>query len=461
MLIRTASHITVDSILAVAAIKISVALLPRFTGVDGDLFAVNPATATIFATVAIFSAFLMQVYCLNERPRKREIAIRVALGGMISCLPFLALYILVPQLMPAKFVLLIAILIFIVAQCLTHILHWKLLASPRILIIGTGLLARQVAETTANGRINGVVAGFVTCSADLDEELEAERTKPDAEMLPAPIVGISSNLPALASSLRIDIIIIALSERRGVFPVRELLQCKMKGIEILDAPSFCERACSKLMLEHITPSWFILSDGFRRTTFFIIFKRFSDIILSSVGLLLTAPLYPLIALIIKLDSRGPLFLSQTRVGENEELFDIYKFRTMKSDAEKATGAVWSEKNDPRITRVGVFMRTMRIDELPQFYNVLKGDMSFIGPRPERPEFVETLKQIIPYYSKRHFVKPGITGWAQVSYPYGSTVDDAIEKLRYDLYYIKNLSPFLDLLIFFETIKVVLFGLGGR
>ena len=176
---------------------------------------------------------------------------------------------------------------------------------------------------------------------------------------------------------------------------------------------------------------------------------------------MTLPFFPLIALAIKLDSPGPVFFRQERVGNKEQLFKLFKFRTMGQDAEKGTGAVWAEKNDPRVTRLGRFFRGSRIDEIPQLINVLRGDMSFVGPRPERPEFVEKLKQVIPFYSKRHFIKPGLTGWAQVRYSYGSTVEDAVEKLRYDLYYIKNICPFLDTLIFFETIKVVLFGFGGR
>jgi sugar transferase (PEP-CTERM system associated) len=229
----------------------------------------------------------------------------------------------------------------------------------------------------------------------------------------------------------------------------------------MDAPSFYELVHGKLMLEHITPSWIIFSSGFRRPIYFNICKRYIDIVLSLAGLSLTLPFFPIIALAIKLDSPGPVFFRQIRVGNKEKMFNLYKFRSMRQDAEEKTGAIWAAKNDPRVTRLGSFFRKSRVDEIPQLYNVLRGDMSFVGPRPERPEFVEKLKQVIPYYSKRHFIKPGVTGWAQVRYPYGSSVEDAIEKLRYDLFYIKNLSPFLDTLIFFETIKVVLFGRGGQ
>jgi exopolysaccharide biosynthesis polyprenyl glycosylphosphotransferase len=192
-----------------------------------------------------------------------------------------------------------------------------------------------------------------------------------------------------------------------------------------------------------------------------LYKRVIDVVFSIAGLILTAPLLPMIALMIKIDSRGPLFLKQIRVGEMEKKFLLYKFRSMRSDAEKECGAVWATKDDPRITRVGKFLRKTRIDELPQLFNVLKGDMSLVGPRPERPEFIVKLKKHIPYYSERHFVKPGVTGWAQIRYPYGASVEDAIEKLRYDLYYIKNISLFLDTQIILETAKVMLLGRGGR
>jgi exopolysaccharide biosynthesis polyprenyl glycosylphosphotransferase len=213
------------------------------------------------------------------------------------------------------------------------------------------------------------------------------------------------------------------------------------------------------MLEQITPSWFIYSTGFNRPVIITTVKRLIDILLAVVGLVLSLPLLPLLAMAIKIDSPGPLLFSQLRVGNREDLFRLYKFRTMRQDAEAKSGAVWSQVNDPRITRFGAFMRKTRLDEIPQLYNVLVGQMSFVGPRPERPEFVEKLKEQIPYYSRRHFIKPGLTGWAQVRYPYGASVEDALEKLRYDLYYVKNLSFFLDTLIFFDTIKVVLFGRG--
>lgn len=296
------------------------------------------------------------------------------------------------------------------------------------------------------------IAGFIRCGSLVIGEKEVPQEQ---------ILGESDALRDIALAEHADIIVIALSERRGVFPLRDALSCKLNGIEVLDAASFYELACGKLMLEQITPSWFIFSSGFRRATVIGLAKRVVDLFLAVAGLILATPLLLLFSLVIKIDSSGPIFFTQVRVGNKELPFKLIKFRTMRQDAESQSGAVWATENDPRVTRIGKFMRKTRIDEIPQLINVLKGDMSFVGPRPERPEFVEKLKAIIPYYSRRHFIKPGVTGWAQVRYPYGSSIEDAVEKLRYDLYYIKNLSPFLDTLIFFETIKVVLFGRGAR
>jgi sugar transferase (PEP-CTERM system associated) len=243
--------------------------------------------------------------------------------------------------------------------------------------------------------------------------------------------------------------------------VRDVLKCKLRGIEVLDAMTFYERVTGKLMIENINPSWFIFSDGFRLTPFMRVSKRLVDVVLALFGLIIAAPFLPLIALAVRLESPGPILFRQLRVGEGERYFHLYKFRSMRQDAEKDTGAVWASKNDPRVTRLGRFMRKTRIDEIPQLFNVLKGEMSFVGPRPERPEFVEGLTEMIPYYSNRHCVKPGVTGWAQVRYSYGASAEDALEKLRYDLYYIKNYSLLLDIYIFFATFRVVLGARGGR
>jgi exopolysaccharide biosynthesis polyprenyl glycosylphosphotransferase len=217
----------------------------------------------------------------------------------------------------------------------------------------------------------------------------------------------------------------------------------------------------KLLIENIQPSWFVFSEGFQLTLTMRFFKRIHDIVFAILGLCVSVLLLPLLAVAIKIDSPGPIFFRQSRAGKNEESFTLYKLRTMRQNAEEKSGPVWASENDSRITRVGKFLRKMRLDELPQLYNVLKGDMSVVGPRPERPEFVDLLTEKIPFYAKRQFVKPGITGWAQIRYRYGASEDDALEKLRYDLYYLKNYSFVLDIFILLETIKVVLFQRGGR
>jgi sugar transferase (PEP-CTERM system associated) len=314
-------------------------------------------------------------------------------------------------------------------------------------------------ELIASDKSKFVLAGYTSCET---RENSASGREAAAIAVPADlIVGESKDLLATAQKVRADLIVVALSERRGQFPFGDVLRCKLNNVQIMDAPSMYERVQGKLMLESITPSWLIFSDGFHRTSLFTFWKRTVDVALSLFGLCLTLPFFPLIALAIKLESKGPVFFRQLRVGNREKQFTLFKFRSMRQDAEAQSGAVWAEKNDPRVTKLGTFLRNSRVDELPQLINVLKGEMSFIGPRPERPEFVEKLKEIIPYYLKRHSMKPGLTGWAQVRYPYGASVEDAVEKLRYDLYYIKNISVFLETLIFLETIKVILFGRGVR
>ena len=251
----------------------------------------------------------------------------------------------------------------------------------------------------------------------------------------------------------------ALNERRGILPVANILKCKLEGIKVVDGTAFLERISGKISVEDLRPSWMIFSEGFHRGILLKGLKSFCDISFSLIGLLLSWPFMILVALAIKVDSSGPVFYRQRRVGQKGKEFDVLKFRSMRQDAE-INGPQWAEKEDPRVTRVGSVIRKLRLDELPQLLNVLRREMSFIGPRPERPEFVNQLQEMIPYYLERHTVKPGITGWAQVKFAYGKTVEDSLEKLQYDLYDIKNMSFFLDLLIVFQTIKVVLLGRGA-
>ncbi len=264
-----------------------------------------------------------------------------------------------------------------------------------------------------------------------------------------------------AQKVGIQTIIVSFAERRGYMPVQQMLKCRMLGINIVEAQTFYEYISRKLYIENLKPSDFIFASVFSLSLTRRIIKRTVDIIGSVTGLLLLSPLFPILALIIHLDSPGPVFFRQVRVGLHDRLFHIIKFRSMRNDAEKGTGAVWAKESDPRVTRIGAFLRKSRLDEIPQLINVLQGDMSLVGPRPERPEFIGELKKSIPFYGERHSVKPGVTGWAQVRYPYGASVEDALEKLRYDLYYIKNQSVLLEFEILLRTLLIIFTRNGAR
>ena len=256
-------------------------------------------------------------------------------------------------------------------------------------------------------------------------------------------------------------VIVAMPDRRGTLPVHELLHLRLDGAKIEEATSWLEKMSGRIEVENLYPSWLVFADGFRFSASFLMMKRLVSSLAAFTLLLVVLPLIPFVCLAIKLDSSGPILYRQKRVGRGGTTFFCFKFRTMRQDAEADTGPTWAGDNDPRITRTGKFLRSSRLDEIPQLWNVFKGDMAFVGPRPERPEFVEWLTRELPYYPVRHVVRPGITGWAQVRYKYGNTVEDAKEKLQYDLYYIKNASIGLDFLIMFQTVKIVLLGRGAQ
>jgi sugar transferase (PEP-CTERM system associated) len=274
------------------------------------------------------------------------------------------------------------------------------------------------------------------------------------------IIGDYSHLFPIVKKEQVTKVIVALPDRRGKFPTSALLKCKLEGVEIEDGVSFYEQMNGKILVNHLKPGWLIFSDGFKRQGK-VFTKRLTDILLSGMGLLLASPVVLFTALLIKLESPGPIFFRQKRVGQDGRIFTLLKFRSMRVGAEKETGPIWAQVSDSRTTRIGSWIRKGRIDEIPQMINVLRGEMSFVGPRPERPYFVARLRKQIPYYTLRYTVKPGITGWAQVRYSYGASVKDALEKLQYDLYYIKNMSFLFDVTIVVETIKTVLIGKGAR
>jgi sugar transferase (PEP-CTERM system associated) len=271
----------------------------------------------------------------------------------------------------------------------------------------------------------------------------------------------AGDLPAVVNLNEVNRIVVALDDRRGRLPVEHLLHLKRRGLRIQDGLEFYEQITGKISIESLRFGVLLFSSGFHLSRFLTLYKRAASILVSLVGLILTLPLLPFIALAIKLTSPGRLLYHQMRVGRNETVFHCHKFRTMRADAEADTGPTWADNEDPRITSVGRFLRKTRLDEIPQLWNVLTGDMSLVGPRPERPEFTEWLKEEIPFYNLRDTVRPGITGWAQTRFKYGNTVEDAKEKLRYDLFYIKNMSPGLDALILFDTVKIILLGRGAK
>jgi len=272
---------------------------------------------------------------------------------------------------------------------------------------------------------------------------------------------LGQGLMAMVGNRQVNRVIVALGDRRGTMPVRELLEVRLRGVKVEDVTGVLEKITGKVEIDGLYPSWLIFSEGFRRGAVFVFARRVVSLIASCILLLAVLPFLPLIALAIKLDSAGPVFYHQERVGRFGKTFSVVKFRTMRSDAEATTGPTWADETDPRITRVGRWLRRTRVDEIPQLWNVFRGEMGFVGPRPERPEFVEWLIREIPYFNFRHMIRPGITGWAQVCYQYGASLEEAKEKLKYDLYYTKNISLGLDLVIILRSIKIVLFGYGAR
>jgi sugar transferase (PEP-CTERM system associated) len=274
------------------------------------------------------------------------------------------------------------------------------------------------------------------------------------------VIGTIDDIPDIVEDRSVDRVIVSLDDARGKLPMDRLLDMKLEGVTFDHLTSAYETYTGKIAVESLRPSWLIFSPGFRKSRWSLAIKRGLDVVVSAVGLIATLPLMIVIGIAVKVTSSGSVFYHQRRVGQHETVFILHKFRSMRRDAEAESGAVWARERDPRVTPIGGFLRRTRLDELPQLYNVLRGEMSLVGPRPERPEFVAHLTSLIPFYSQRHVVKPGVTGWAQVSYTYGASVEDALEKLQYDLYYIKHLSAVFDVFIIFKTLKTVILRRGA-
>ncbi|AMN47470.1 hypothetical protein ACG33_10220 [Steroidobacter denitrificans] len=412
--------------------------------------------AILFAGVMFISMAAMGLYNSRQRSRLPGMLARVAASVISGALVVAVMFYLMPGLYMGRGALLLATALALGGVMVVRILFDTLVKDDvfkrRVLVYGAGRRAESISGLRRRSDRRGFnVVGYIP--ADGDDHIGVPHLVRLQE---------HESLLAWCRSRRVDEIVVAMDDRRRHFPMEQLLECRLEGIEVVDLVSFLERETGKLHLDILNPSWMIFSDGFRQGRLHGALERSFDIGASLALLIVAAPFMLVTALAIKLTEglRAPVFYRQVRVGQHGKPFQLLKFRSMRQDAER-DGACWAQKNDSRVTRVGAIIRTTRIDELPQILNVLRGEMSFVGPRPERPEFVGQLNERIPYYRERHSIKPGITGWAQLCYPYGSSEQDAIEKLQYDLFYVKNHSLLFYLAILVQTVEVILWRKGAR
>lgn len=411
--------------------------------------------AAVFAFVILLSMIAMGLYQTSMREGIFGVLLRLVASYFFSVVVLAFIFYTYPHLFLGRGILIIAVILSFAAIILLREIYFKVDPSffkRRVLVLGTGKSAATIAELRRKtDQFGFVILGYAHLRGTTDL------------INPAQIIKLRMPLKDYCLTHEVDEIVLAVDDRRKGFPVKDLLDCKMSGIEILDLANFFERETGKIRLDLIHPSWFMLSDGFNKSSFQAVLKRAFDLFSGMILLAVAWPFMLLTILAIKVEEgfSAPVVFRQIRIGEDGVPYTIFKFRSMRVDAEKDGKAKWAVKGDSRITRVGNFIRKTRLDELPQIFNVVRGDMSFVGPRPERPEFVVTLGEKIAYYGERHRVKPGITGWAQIRYPYGASDKDALEKLQYDLYYVKNQSLFLDFLILLQTVEVILFGKGSR
>jgi sugar transferase (PEP-CTERM system associated) len=393
------------------------------------------------------------LYDLTLVHSKSELVVRVLRAAGAAAITLAIVSVLIPSLIIGHGIFITSLWLLLIAVPAWRVAFDGLAEdshlAERVLIVGTGPLARTIArQIRAQHDFAYRIVGFVGESGG------------NAGATVWPVLGTTADLLRLIAEHDVDRIVVGLADRRGQFPSQELLQAKLSGVRIEDAATTYERITGKILTDGLNPSWLIFSDGFRARRATRVAKRVLDLLLATLGLLVAGPLMLLTAFAVWLESPGPILYCQDRVGEGGRVFTLCKFRSMRADAECGT-PLWAKDKDERVTRVGRFIRLTRLDELPQIWNVLRGDMSFVGPRPERPYFVEQLAAVIPFYMERHAVKPGVTGWAQVKYRYGASIEDAMEKLRYDLYYIKHLSIVFDLTIAIDTAKVIFSGKGAK
>lgn len=444
---------------ALLAAAVNLAMHVRYTN-DAAAYATFSGhlleRGALFAGAILLCMFALGLYQPQTREKPLGIFLRQALGVAAGAMLLIILYYAIPQAYIGRGVLGLAILFGLPCLVLWRALAVKLMDAEmlkrRVLILGAGHAAEFVAQRMRrrSDRQTFTVVGFAPVAG------EAVKIAPDQ------LVDIRSPIHEWALRQHVDEIVVVPDDRRGTLPMDELLECKQRGIEVTDLVRFLERESGKVKLT-ASPSWLVFSEGFNTSPLRRASKRIFDVVSAAVVLALSWPFMLLVALAIRIESGPgqPILYSQERVGEHGRVFRLFKFRSMRTDAELNGVARWAAKNDDRVTRVGRVIRKLRLDELPQLWNVLGGTMSLIGPRPERPQFVAELSKNIPYYTLRHCVKPGLTGWAQLRYPYGSSEEDAAEKLTFDLFYVKNQSFRFDALIFIQTVEVVLFGRGAR
>lgn len=423
----------------------------NLTGPDGIL-----GRALLVAFVTQVSMYFGDLYDFRTLSDRRELFVRSVQSLGAASMILAVIYFWLPDLIVGRGVFMIAAILII-----GLLVGWRLafewtsrhIAPPnRLLLVGTGASAVKLASELFERRELGVdIIGFI----------DPDPARVGAPVINPGVIGTIEDIPAIVRAKAVDAVVVSLSEARGTLPMDKLLEMKLDGVSFQHLASVYERYTGKIAIENLRPSWLIFSEGFRKSRAQEGFKRLTDVCLSLAGLVVAFPLMAAAALATIATSRGPALYRQQRVGQHGRVFTVYKFRTMRPDAEKETGAVWARANDERVTPLGRMLRRTRIDELPQLWNVLRGDMSLVGPRPERPEFVRSLTDEIRFYGQRHVVRPGLTGWAQVCYTYGASVEDAMEKLQYDLFYIKHRSTALDLFILAKTVKTVVLRRGAH
>jgi sugar transferase (PEP-CTERM system associated) len=446
---------------AIVVLAMHAAIFFRFDGFSSTLRAFESTVGPIWprallvAVVFLASLFALGLYQLRHRSNFTGVVVRLALAILLAEAALALVFYVAPSMYVGRGVTVLIGGFAFIGLAITRYVFLRLVDEEifkrRVLVWGAGkraaYIARRLRRRTDQRGFR--IVSYVRAPGDGEQVAHARSVEKPGDLV------------RLALRQRVEEIVVAMDDRRAGFPTAELLECRLRGIQVSDIVTFLERESGRVSVDLMHPSWLIFSNGFRSDFLRLASKRIFDIVASLGMLALTLPISLLTAVLIWLEDRGPVFYRQSRMGQNGRPFRIVKFRSMRVNAEPDGEARWAAPDDPRITRVGALIRRLRIDEIPQLYNVLVGHMSFVGPRPERPQFVEQLASAIPFYPERHFVKPGITGWAQVRYSYGSSAKDAREKLEYDLYYVKHHSLAFDLMVLLQTVEIVLFRIGAR